>query len=72
MWEFVNPVYNDTVYYTSSDHGSVDAGQGLHKAMFYPPDFSGFKGKDLSTVEYKLPNWVELLRENPVEKTPAK
>ena len=72
VWEFVNPVYNDTVYYTSSDHGSVDAGQGLHKAMFYPVDFSGFKGKDMTTVQYKLPNWVEMLSENPVEKRAAK
>lgn len=40
--------------------------------MFYPVDFSGFKGKDMTTVQYKLPNWVEMLSENPVEKRAAK
>ena len=64
LWEFVSPWSKDKIYKTSSGHGQN--GGGIHRAMFYAPDFVGFKGKDLSTVLYSVPNWVVQLNQNPV------
>ena len=64
LWEFVSPWSKDRIYKTSSGHGQN--GAGIHRAMFYAPDYAGFKGKDLSSILYSVPNWVVLLNQNPV------
>jgi len=52
VWEYVSPFYNDCY------HDSFGRISQLFKAYRYPPDFPGFKGKDLDPKKYEVFNRV--------------
>ena len=72
VWEFANPIRQDKVYKASNQHGK--AGDSIHKALRYPADFPGFKGRKMKS-EGRLPNWISVLSKEQVElpkkETPA-
>ena len=60
VWEYLNPISQDTVYKTSNNHGK--GGGSIHKALRYAKDWPGFAGKELKPVS-QLPNWTQILSE---------
>ncbi len=70
VWEFINPMgAKDKVYATSGIYGDVRQLR-VHKALRYAKDDPRFAGKDMSVKRPLMPkgtpDWVELLKTNPV------